>query len=488
MKKIIVSSLLVLCGVAGMAQNVNDALRYSSISYNGTARFMGLSGAYGAVGADFSSLSQNPAGIALYRKSEFTVTPGIYSANTESMFYAGKNSENRTAMTFQNLGMVFGMNLNDNDKGRLIKGLQFGFGMNRLNNFADRITISGFNNSSSLLTTYMNDANSSGLLPADLGTNDFGYQKFSTLLAYKTDLLFYDTTTKSYGVDMPGGKVLQTKTIESLGSSREMLISGGANFGDKFYLGASMSFPSIRYEEQSQYSEKDVQNLNSYFDSFTRNEYLTTKGNGFNFKFGFIFKPVDFIRIGAAFHTPTTYNLTDTYSAKMTSTFDQATGSSATSPDGAYDYKLTTPMRVLGSLAVIIGNLGLISADYEYVDYSTSRLRADNYNFFDENNTIRNTLSFANNFRFGTEWKYGVFAFRAGTSFYGSPYKNETARGARMAYSGGIGIHEQNYSLDFAFNHQLSKDDYYLYDSSLIPAAKNTSRSNQFQMTLGMRF
>jgi len=488
MKKIIISCLLILCGIAGIAQNANDALRYSSISYNGTARFMGLSGAYGAVGADFSSLSQNPAGIALYRKSEFTITPGIFSSVTESKFFDGKNTDSRTVMNIQNLGMVFGLNLNKGDKGGLIKGLQFGFGMNRMNDFANRVTISGFNTSSSLLTTYMNDANSSGLLPSDLGSNDFGYQKFSSLLAYKTDLLFYDTTSKSYGVDMPNGKVLQTKTIESLGSSHEMLLSGGANFGDKFYIGASMGFPSIRYEEESQYSEKDVQHLNNYFDSFTRSEYLTTKGSGFNFKFGFIYKPVEFIRIGAAFHTPTTYNLTDTYSAKMTSAFDQASGLSATSPDGTYDYRLTTPMRILGSVAVIIGKIGLVSADYEYVDYSTSRFRADDYTFFDENNTIQNTLTSANNLRFGTEWKYGVFAFRAGTSFYGSPYKNETTRGARMIYSGGIGIHEQNYSLDFAFSHQLSKDDYYLYDSSLVSAAKITSSSNQFLMTLGMRF
>ena len=38
------------------AQSIEDALRYSSESLNGTARFNALSGAFGALGADVSSI------------------------------------------------------------------------------------------------------------------------------------------------------------------------------------------------------------------------------------------------------------------------------------------------------------------------------------------------------------------------------------------------------------------------------------------------
>ncbi len=46
-----------------IAQNVDDALRYSQIFYGGTARFMSMGGAFTALGGDISSLSQNPAGL-----------------------------------------------------------------------------------------------------------------------------------------------------------------------------------------------------------------------------------------------------------------------------------------------------------------------------------------------------------------------------------------------------------------------------------------
>ena len=61
------------------AQTDLDAFRYSQYSLTGTARFTSMGGAFTAVGGDFSSLSQNPAGMAIYRRSELTFTPSIYA-------------------------------------------------------------------------------------------------------------------------------------------------------------------------------------------------------------------------------------------------------------------------------------------------------------------------------------------------------------------------------------------------------------------------
>ena len=38
--------------------------------YGGTARFMSMGGAFTALGGDISTLSQNPAGIGVFRTSE----------------------------------------------------------------------------------------------------------------------------------------------------------------------------------------------------------------------------------------------------------------------------------------------------------------------------------------------------------------------------------------------------------------------------------
>jgi hypothetical protein len=290
-----------------------------------------------------------------------------------------------------------------------------------------------------------------------------------------------------WSVDMPGGYVEQLKTITTKGSTSETVLSLGGNFGDKLFLGITFAFPEIKFEEESVYTEEDTDGNNTYFDSFKRTEYLKTTGSGFNFKFGFIYKPFDFLRIGGAFHTPTNYyKMSDDWNASMTAWYDAGDKYSYDSPEGAYDYKLTTPMRAMGSIAVIIGQVGLISADYEFVDYSTARLHADDYNFADENKIINDNLTTANNLRLGTEWKAGVYAFRGGYSLYGSPYKNGGSMGEKTGYSFGFGIHDKGYFLDFAYNHLEYKDNYFLYNDS--NPASNKYKNNSYSITLGFRF
>ncbi len=63
------------------AQNVNDALRYSAFDFSGTARFAAVGGALGPLGADIGVAGTNPAGLSLFRRSEFTVTPAIFNSS-----------------------------------------------------------------------------------------------------------------------------------------------------------------------------------------------------------------------------------------------------------------------------------------------------------------------------------------------------------------------------------------------------------------------
>jgi hypothetical protein len=494
MKKIVLVSVIV-AGLASysFSQNINDVLRYSSLSYNGTARFMGLSGAYGALGADFSSLSQNPAGIALYRKSEFTITPGFFSANAKSSYLQDPSkSDFRNNVTLGNLGMVFNADMDDKNKGSVLKGIQLGFGMNRTNDFSQKILAEGYNKTSSLLGLYARESNAGNGSPYTVNQLD----EFSSLLAYNTNLMVYDSSSLEgipWWVDLPDGMVMQRKSLELSGSSREMVLSGGANFNNMLFFGLSLCFPSVRYYETSHYSEVDINNESSNADpefnflKMNRTENLTTKGNGFNLKAGFIFMPVEYLRIGGAIHTRTTYNMTDDYSAEMTSYFENGDIYTAKSPNGSYDYQIVTPMSASGSLAVLFGKVGLISADYEVLDYSSAKIRSNDDPFSDVNDSINRKLGLASNLRFGAEAKFGMLALRAGTSYYGSPYKNENTLAARMGYSFGLGFREKDYFLDFAFNHQPKKDNIQLYnDPSAI--AKNTYSTNQFQVTLGLRF
>ena len=230
MKRILVTVITLIVGIVSLkAQNEIDALRYSRLTPAGTARFVAMGGAFGALGADFSTLSNNPAGIGLYRSSEVTITPTIFIGSTESTYFTDFNEDERYNFNLGNIGIVMVSNPALRNPSSEWKNIQFGFGLNRLANFNNRVVIDGFNESSSYLTPYINYANENNLSLNDL--DDFG-----SGLAYDTYLMGYDSASGKYWIDMPDGNVLQRKTMETSGSINEMVFTVGANYNDRVYL------------------------------------------------------------------------------------------------------------------------------------------------------------------------------------------------------------------------------------------------------------
>jgi hypothetical protein len=81
--------------LTGNAQTPADALRLSIAQpYGGTARTMGVSGAMGALGADYSAIGINPAGLASFRTSEFIITAGYTSVSTDAVLYNKEKPNN----------------------------------------------------------------------------------------------------------------------------------------------------------------------------------------------------------------------------------------------------------------------------------------------------------------------------------------------------------------------------------------------------------
>ena len=171
----------------------------------------------------------------------------------------------------------------------------------------------------------------------------------------------------------------------------------------------------------------------------------------------------------------------------MTGYFNYGSEQSS-SPQSSYDYSLTTPFRAIGSVAFIFGKFGLLSADYEFVDYSGARLRASDYDFYNENNAISNKYRSTGNLRIGTEWKYAQFSFRGGYGIEGDPYKNGVNSSVGHSYSLGLGLREKTYFLDLAYTHSKRAEDYYIYDPSYVDASRNNILSDNVLLTFGVRF
>jgi hypothetical protein len=472
-------------------QTAEDGLRYSRTSPLGSARFMAMSGAYGAIGADFSALSLNPAGIAVFRSSEFTITPLITYNETETRYFGDLNDDNKYHLGLANFGLVF---TSDLDKGKESgwKNLQFGIGYTRLNNFNNRVFIQGFNNNSSLMTSYVHAADFNA--PENL-------DNFTTGMAYDTWLIWpMDTIDFIYDADAYLGKVMQEELISTSGSMNEWSFTLGSNYNDVLYFGASIGIPVIRFNYESNYREDDINNQHPYFNHLTRRDILETSGTGVNFKLGAIARVSEWLRLGAAYHTPTFYwNMDDKYRSRMTSelVFDnQAETRSADSPRGRFEYEMTTPMKAIGSATFLFQKSGLLSIEYEYTDHSKTKYNSSTYKFRSENRDIRDSYKTAHNLRVGTEWRLKDIYFRGGYALFGSPYESGINDGKGNQFSLGLGFRQQDYYIDFAYVNSTFKEDRYMYSvpdsfeghTFTTPIANQEFSRQLFMLTLGWRF
>lgn len=481
-KLIIIISVALFFSVEIMAQNDIDALRYSMISFGGTARYNSMAGAFGAVGADFSAISTNPAGLGNYRRNEFTFTPSIYSSATKATYNGVVANDNKYNFNIGNLGMVYAFKTKNNEEEKGWKSVNFGFGLNRNNNFHKRVLIEGNNTQSSLMDLYLNAAQ--GKTYGDL-------DPFSTQLAFNTYLL--DTLSETnYFSNVPNGDLFQRKYMETKGAMQEMVLALGANYNHKLYIGATLGFPYIKFNEITSYEEIDEKDTSAVFDRFILNEDVETTASGFNFKLGIVYVPLDLekikIKMGGAVHTPTFYDMHDEWMKNMVAYYDNGSSFSGDSPNGSFDYKLTTPMKAIGSIAIQIPQLGTISADYEFLDYAESRLRSKTEKYFDENNLIKQKYRKTNNLRIGAEALVGLFSLRCGYALYNSPFKSGLNNAERTSITAGLGIMDKSYFIDFAYVYSKWNEDYYLYNDVNISPAFLKTTSHNFLVTLGFKF
>lgn len=481
MKKLTVIILCMLCTTIALAQNSSDVLRYSRIFYSGTARFVGTGGAFGALGSDFSALAINPAGIGMYQSSEFsfTLAPSVNSVQTA---YQGRESTtNITDFGMGNAGFVF--TIKPQNTGKLYN-VNFAFGMNRQNDYNSGFTISGPNHNSSILNVYTDKLNNTpGALPGDY--------PFDIGPAYDSWLIYYDSSTRKYTSDQSHGGSWQSKQVRTYGSVNEFDISVGANLGDRLYFGLTFGIPFIRYIENSTYSEVDNADTIKFFKSMYYNYHLETHGTGFVLKGGIIYRPVDWVRIGLAVHTPTWYaNMRDYWYTSTTANFEDTLGWNNTklSPNGDYNYYLRTPFRAIGSLAFIVGKYGLVTAEYEYINYSQGKMNSSAYAYTSENNQVKSSFQSWGNIRGGTEWRIADFRIRAGAAYYSNPYTSPGLDGSRLTLSGGMGYRAKHFYADVTYQWGQTKEEYYLYNYKNMQPSLNTLTTNTVLTTIGFRF
>ncbi len=454
-----------------------DGLRLSQNIYGGTARSTAMGGAFASLGGDLGSLSINPAGVAVYRASEFTITPGFEAVNATSNYLGSKNNDVSYDANLGNIGLVFTFNSN-NTTGWISSN--FAFGYNRLNTFNSSYFIEGTTNTTSMANEFLNNAQGKTLNNLD---------PYWEGLAYDAYVINLDSgSTNHYNSPYSNNINLQQRhELNINGSSGEYYFGFGANYNNQLYFGASLNIQSSYYTDEFIHTESDINNVtNLSYYSFTHD--ITTRANGFNFKLGIIYRPVDMLRIGLAFHTPTVMKVSQDYSSQIISSLS---GGEIYTPTNTDEYDVTTPFKAIAGAAVLFQQYGLVSVDYEFIDYRSIHFSNGYYpsDLQNANQADENVLKATNNIRVGGELKLGSAYLRGGYAFYASPYaSSEINKNANtQIFSGGVGYRNNNFSLDFSYSLAMKSEKYYMYfeDASAVNLDTNTSN---FLATIGFRF
>jgi long-subunit fatty acid transport protein len=492
MKKAILFPLLIaLLTPTLFAQTLEDAIRYSNLEVGGTARTVGIGGGIGALGADFSVLSTNPAGLGAFRRSEFVFSPTFERSTVDATLtnepQNTSSDRQKNNFNFNSLGMVFATQPLDS---RWTVSA-FGLGLNRMANFHRRSFFEG-DSPGSITDRWLEQAQ--GRTTGDLSDFEAG-------LAYDAEAIFpVGGLENAYSSDFyEGERVHKTQLIESKGSYNEFVFSFAGNYEDRLMIGATIGVPFVRLEETKTYREADLVDTIPVFNNLTYVERLNTTGAGFNLKLGVIYRFSQAFRVGFAAHTPTSLRLEDTFSTSLNYfyTLDGFTPKGELfSPDGNFQYRLRTPWRLIGSTGFIVKKAGFLSAEIEYLKYTSAKFNFTNATSSDDldyeqelNNRIDDELASALNIRLGGEFALMDFRFRGGYALYAAPFE-AGADDPTGALSVGAGYRGENVYVDMAYRRSMGERNYepYAVDASPQPVVETEELRNRFMLTFGFKF
>ena len=485
MRNIIITLSLLIIVTCAFAQGIDDACLYSQTYYQGTAKAMGMGNALGAVGGDMTAVCINPAGMGLYRSSELTATLDFFDNVTHSTYYGDQASANKFRVNIPNLGYV---NAKQRSNYRKLRFTQFGIGLTRTNDFNCHTYAKGINPTSSKIDNYL--AQIDGYSPQEI-QEDFPYTIYPAWSTYLIDI-YEDEHGEYYGSPVPQGGIWQSQENTFKGRAEEWTFAGSANYNERLFIGISVGLNHIKRVGTRVFEEwmPDHSEVVTDFDQWSFSESLSSVGWGGNLKIGFIYHANNWLRVGAAYHSPTIFGFEETWQTETESQFNRIKYKSL-SPESHYEYSFIKPMKWIGSMAFVIGQQTLISLDAEFMNYGAARFNAEDWDYSSINDDIKSTYGQAFNFRLGSEWSINDSHLRLGVGYYGSPFGFGNCNGSVKKASVGISIPVSiNTTFDFAYELSYGKDQFTLYDAGTLGIDPITQQkfNNNLAVTLKFRY
>jgi hypothetical protein len=493
-------ALVLILGISAstIAQDFTDALRYSMDNIQGTARFRAMGGAFGALGGDFSAVSLNPAGSAVFVTSQAGFTLSMLNNRNETQYFNGFNSNTDSKLDLNQGGAVFVFQNTNSNSGW--NKFTLGIGYDKTGDFNNNWNAAGVNTRSidRYFLAYADGRrlDEISVLPGesfaeayrDIGqTFGFGHQQaFLGFESFIIDPLVDSDDNTSYVSNIAAGNFNQQNTLNSRGYNGKFTFNFAGQFKDQLYVGANINTHFLNYERTTFFSENN-NNQGSLVNGVNFENNLFTTGAGFSFQLGTILKLSDGMRLGFSYDSPTWFRINEENS--------QAISTRLNSNDvitidpriiNVYEaYRLKSPGRITASAAYVFGSSGLISFDFSRKDYGNAEFRPISDAFFRaQNDLIRSNLTVSNTFRVGGEYRIKQATLRGGYRFEGSPYSDTSFMSDLNAYSLGFGYNFGNFKLDLAYEHTTRQIGEQLFSVGLTDQAFVDATNNNIFMTL----
>lgn len=443
-----------------------------------------MAGSMGALGGDLSLSGTNPAGISVMNSSQLSITPYLRQSTVNTTHYDNRISESQWNLRLSNLGLNISLREDDMDW----KNVYLTYSFNNRQDFTRTSRYEANNPESSQLDVFFNEF--LFLQGNDLEGIATEYP-FDISLAWNTFLL--DTFNNFFFTAIPNYGQKQSMEYRESGRIGESNFAVSGMYRDKLYLGASFALTSARYELNSTLTEEIPERDTSTFLNYYDYQYnLIMSGEAISLKAGAIYKWSDWFRTGFAVHTPEFYSFTDSWNADILAEYESGVFEDA-SEDGFFDYRIRTPWRFVGSVAYIYKKVFLFNVDYEYLQYAQAELRGEfnsNNPFGFENEWLANNALQGHNIRFGAEYNYKSYGFRAGFAYY-SKAGNLMMNSDTRIFSLGLGNTLERFYWDLAVQYRdHGRQSFYLYNPSFaqIRASERVMNSTSTSMTVGLRF
>lgn len=508
MKRIVLFLLAATSISATYAQDITDAVRYGTEELSGTARFTAMSGAFGALGGDLSSLKINPAGSAVFLSSKLAFSLNLLDFTNDVSYNDGFASTLDSDFSLNQLGAVFVFrNTSGNSP---FQKFTLGVTYEQTANFDNTIFAMGNNTTTigkyfldraqgvplDLLIPFENGSltdlyNYLGTAPLPTGYSYSNYALQQAYLAYEAytfnaaDPNDFENTT--YISNIAGNNFYQEYNQVSTGFNGKITFNAGTQFMENLYLGLNINNQFFNYERTTTFYEENNDPASGINEVYFKNT-LSTSGSGISFQAGAIYKLGNMFRLGASYTSPTWYTITEETSQYL-ETYSIIDGRAIADPNVINlfpDYQLRTPGKFTGSFAMVFGKSGLISFDYSYKDFSNtefdSNLGANSFSI--QNTAIENNLTAASTYRVGGEYRIANWSLRGGYRLVESPYQNENIMSDLNGYSLGFGYDFGNTSLDFAYDYAERDYQQRLYQTGLNDRAFIENTNSNYTVTL----